>query len=115
MRKLIRSFKAHPILTPAFLLAAILTILFTIRTVVFTIYWANPAHQDQAIEPWMTVRYVAHSWDLPPNVLAQALGLSPDGRQRLSLQEIAKRDGVSLDELTRRIAAAAKALREAPQ
>jgi len=115
MRKLISSFKAHPILTPAFLLAAVLTVLFAIRTVAFTIYWANPAHQDQAIEPWMTARYVAHSWDLPADQVAAALGVELSTARRVSLKEIAASNGLSLDELAARIRAAAAAYREQPQ
>ena len=115
MRKLIASFKAHPVLTPAFLLAAALTILFTIRTIIFTIYWANPDHTDQAIEPWMTPRYLAYSWDLPPEEVAAALGVPLSSSRRVSLAEIAAQTGVSLDELQIRIRAAAAAYREHPQ
>ncbi len=113
MRKLTTLFRTHPVLTTAFFLAATLTVLFTIRTIVFTIYWANPAHHDQPLEPWMTLRYVARSWDLPPDLLAQTLELDPAPRQRLSLREIAAQKGMTLEELTRRIATAAQTLRGA--
>ncbi len=112
MRRLIDAFKTHPVLTPAFLLAAALTVMFTIRTVAFTIYWANPAHRDQPIEPWMTPRYVAHSWDLPPERVAAALGLEPGSARGLSLAEIAASGGLSLEEIEQRIRAAAAAYRE---
>ena len=120
MRKLIHLFRAHPVLTPAFLLAAALTLLFTIRTVVFTIYWSNPAHKNQQIEPWMTPRYVAYSWDLPPEAVARALGLpEPDGPgprlPRRSLQEISEQTGVPIAEMAARVEAAAESLREQPE
>ncbi len=111
MRRLIDAFKTHPVLTPAFLLAAALTLMFTIRTIVFTLYWADPAHRDQPIEPWMTPRYVAHSWDLPPEQVAAALGLEPGSARRLSLAEIAASSGLSMDEIAQRIRAAAAAHR----
>ena len=107
MRKLIAAFKAHPVLTPAFLLAAALTVLFTIRTIAFTIYWANPAHSDQALEAWMTPRYLAYSWDLPPEEIAAVLGVELGSSRRESLGDIAARNGMSLAEIEARIRAAA--------
>ncbi len=115
MRKLINLFKAHPVLTPAFLLAAALTVMFTIRTIVFTIYWANPAHKDQAIEPWMTPRYLAYSWDLPPEEVATALGVELGTSRRVSLAEITAKNGISLEEIEARIRATAARLREAAE
>lgn len=35
----------------------------------------DPAHQDQDLAAWMTPRYVAQSYKLPPNVLGPALFL----------------------------------------
>ncbi len=112
MRKLIGLLRAHPVLAPAFVLAAALTAMFLVRTVVFTIYWADPAHRDRQIEPWMTPRYVAYSWDLEPETVARALGLPAPGRgrpwlPRRNLGEIARESGVPLAELAARIERAA--------
>jgi len=115
MHKLISAFKAHPVLTPAFLLAAALTTMFIIRTVVFTIYWADPDHIDQAVQPWMTPRYVAHSWDLPPEEVAAALGVELSSSHRVTIGDIAAKNGLSLAELESRIRAAASRWREQPQ
>ncbi len=115
MRRLIQAFRRHPVLTPLFLLAAALTLMFTIRTVVFTIYWANPAHKQQQIEPWMTPRYLAHSWDLTPEQVARALDISPDTARGITLGEIARQKGISLEELTARLAEAASRAQETPQ
>ncbi len=112
MRKFIALFKAHPVLTPAFMLAATLTLLFAIRTIAFTIYWADPAHRDRAIEPWMTPRYVAQSWDLPPEEVAGALGIASGSARRVSMAEIAAQTGLSLEEIEARIRAAALARRQ---
>ncbi|HHB81003.1 MAG TPA: hypothetical protein ENK83_04550 [Aliiroseovarius sp.] len=107
MRKLIDLFKAHPVLTPAFLLAAALTILFTVRTLMFTIYWADPAHRNQALEPWMTPRYVAHSWGLPPEEVAAVLQVDFSPPRRITIGEIAAQNGLSLTEMESRIRAVA--------
>lgn len=47
---------------------------FAVRSVAFWMYWNDPAHRAQAIEPWMTPNYVAHSWDVPLRVVIDALG-----------------------------------------
>lgn len=111
MHRLIRLWRTHPVLSTAFLAAIALTAFFLVRLVVFSIYWSDPAHRDQAIEPWMTPRYVANSWDLPPEVLTKALGVTLEPRRRITLGEISALTGIGLDELDARIRAAAMAYR----
>jgi len=112
MRKLAALWRRHPILTTAFLAAAALTVLFTVRSVMFTVYWADPSHRDQAIKPWMTPRYVAHSWQLSPDEVIAALEVPLSAGHRKTLGEIATDAGVPLSTLTARIQAAATRLRE---
>ena len=78
-----RLWREHRLVFLAFVAALALTALFTIRAAVFAVYWTDPAHRDQAIEGWMTPRYVAHSWDLPRDVVGEALGLDPGGGPRV--------------------------------
>lgn len=47
-----------------------------VRLVSSAIYWADPAHRDQAIAPWMTPRYVARSWAVPPEIVLEPLGVT---------------------------------------
>jgi hypothetical protein len=65
------------LLAAVFLVALLAAGMFAFRTVRSTIYW--PLHRDEPIERWMPVNYVAHSYDVPPEVLWSALGL-PDPR-----------------------------------
>ncbi|WP_323764990.1 hypothetical protein [Marinovum sp.] len=102
----------NKLLLAGFVLALAVMAFFAIRTVAFWIYWADPTHRNQAIEPWMTPRYVAHSWHVPPEVVAEALDLRP-GSGRITLAEIAARDGVSLEEIAARVVAAIEAERAA--
>lgn len=111
-RALALLWRDNKLLLGGFLLALAVMAFFAIRTVLFWIYWADPAHRNQAIEPWMTPRYVAHSWHVPPEVVGRALGLVPGGG-RITLGEIAARDGVSLEEIARRVIAAIEAERAA--
>lgn len=81
---------------------------FAIRTVAATVYWMDPAHQDQTVAPWMTPRYIARSYKLPPDVLGPALFLEKDAPpRRTSLDRIAAENGLSLQALQLRIDAAA--------
>jgi hypothetical protein len=81
----------------AFLLSLSVAILFLVRAVRPAIYWHY--HQDEPINSWMSVGYVAHSYRVPPHVLYQALGLPLKPRDKRPLREIAKAQNRSLDEI----------------
>ena len=102
----------HRLLLIVFLIAVGASGFFAIRAVSATIYWMDPAHQDQALAGWMTPRYVARSYQLPPEVLDEALFLNSDEpRRRVSLDVIAAENGLTLALLQVRIDAAAVAWR----
>lgn len=108
MRRLLALWRRHPFLSSAFVLGALLTAMFIARSVMFAIYWSDPAHRFQEIEPWMPARYVAYSWGLTPEEMAAALELeSLPGRGR-TMGEISAETGVPLPVLAERIAAAAQ-------
>jgi hypothetical protein len=85
------------VLVLAFALAALGTGLFATRAVRRAIYWQT--HRDEPIKPWMSVRYVARSYRVPPHVLYQAIGLQPQPRDRRPLKEIAREQNRSVEEL----------------
>lgn len=104
-----RIWRAHKVLSLAFLAAILLTLLFGVRMVVFAVYWMDPAHRDQTLEGWMTPRYVAQSYELPPEVTALAIGVPyPPQNRGQTLADIAENQGVTLTELQARIEAAAR-------
>ncbi|RYG91035.1 hypothetical protein EU803_12715 [Loktanella sp. IMCC34160] len=104
----------HRLLTLLFAAALAATAFFGVRTVRQAIYWADPAHLDQPLEPWMPPNYVGMSYGLPPEVLIPILGLDADGpRQRITMGEVAAAQGITLRELQSRIEAAAQAHRAA--
>lgn len=47
---------------------------FAARSIAFWAYWNDPAHRAQAIEPWMTPKYISHSWRVPPDIVIDAMG-----------------------------------------
>lgn len=94
----------HKVLVTAFGLAAAITLFFSVRLVVDTLYWSDPTHRDQRIEGWMTPGYVAHSWEIPRPVMREALGLPPDTAAKArTLAEIAAEQGIPLPDLIAQI------------
>lgn len=104
--KLKRIWKAAPLATALLLAALAVTVFFAVRLTLGWIYWADPAHRDQQIADWMTPRYVALSWQVPPEVVAEALGLSPHQGRPQSLEAIAQARGERPEALIQAIEAA---------
>ncbi len=107
-RRLAHLWAQHRKAVLAFVAALLLMLFFAIRTISATLYWMDPAKQDQALAGWMTPRYVAQSYQLPPDVLGPALFLGAEAApRRRSLDRIAAENGVTLAELQERVEAAA--------
>ncbi len=96
MRRVIR---LHPLAAALFGVATLAALIFAVRTVVFAVYWSDPAHRDVAPRPWMTPRYIAMSWDLPPEDIAEALKLEPPLPHRPTLADIARQRGIPVEQL----------------
>lgn len=77
---------------------------YVYRTVERAAYWHN--HQDQPIENWMSVRYIAHSYHVPPPVLYEAIKLNPEPRDRRPLKQIATIQNRSIEEIKNELEAA---------
>ncbi len=107
MKRYFSALRRHPFLTLGFTLATLMTVMFAVRSVVFMVYWSDPDKSDQAIQGWMTARYVAQSWHLPPKVMYTALGTEKMPGRRQTLDQIAQDLGISLSELEARIVTAA--------
>lgn len=76
------------------------------------IYFNDPRHQNEALKPWMTPRYVALSYDLPRETVREIFGFTEafEGPQRMRF--VAERLDVSLEELTQMVRDAAQDYRE---
>lgn len=113
MTPLARLWKHHRIALLLFGLTLGLTLFFAVRMAVFTIYWSDPVHRNLEPEGWMTPGFVAHSWDLPPGTVAEALKLDPDGTpRRITLEELAEERGQPLSDLLSDVTAIIEAARE---
>jgi len=90
--------KARPLLVGGFVLALLATLFFAGRLAYQAIYWADPARREQAIEGWMTVGYIAKSWDVDaPDLDALASFPRPSVKGHPQpLSEIARDRGVAV-------------------
>ncbi|MCO6185488.1 hypothetical protein [Rhizobium sp. L1K21] len=108
-----RLWQENRLLLIAFSVAAALTLLFALRFVFAALYWHDPSHRNQPLEPWMTLRYVAHSWNVPVEALVQALDIDPDqrgGLRRRPIEDIADGAGVSYETFKQEVDAAVQQL-----
>jgi len=87
----------------AFVLAFLATLFFGVRLIVFTFYWADPEHRFQTLEGWMTPRYIAHSYGLPPEMVAGILDIGQPAAHRRTLDEILRESGQSMADFQRRL------------
>ena len=95
--------RQHKALFLAFSLAALVTVFFLIRAVVFFVYWSDPAHRNLPLEAWMTPRYIAYSYDLPLEDVGELLGIEAGAEFRPPLESIARKQGVPVSDLMDRI------------
>ena len=83
-------------LIAAFGLALVLFLAFTLHAL-----WVV-THLDTSpgpVQGWMTPGYVVRAYDIPPEVMAQTLGLDPGSARGKTLEEIAALQGVPLEAL----------------
>lgn len=85
------------LLLAVFLVALVVTGLFAVRAVRRAAYWRS--HRDEPIRPWMSVRYIARSYRVPPYVLYEAIQLQPEPHDRRPLREIAREQNRSVEAL----------------
>lgn len=110
-----RMWQHAPGLTVALAAALVLSLVFAFRLTFDAMHW-NDTPENDPLAGWMTPRYVAHSWDLPPETVAEALALDRDGSGgRVTLNDIAEARGVPVDTLIDALEAAIAARGGAPE
>lgn len=89
--------RRHPRLSLAFALTSLLALVFLGRFIFAVVYWS--AHHEEPLRPWMTIGYVGRSWDVPPPLLDDLLGLDrPEGKP-MTLHDIATQRGIPVEDL----------------
>ncbi len=89
----------HPRLFWGTVLAGTAACIFAAKLILFTIYWMDPDHRFHAPEPWMTPGYIARSHDVPPQQIAEFLGLGGASDHPMTLAQIAQKQGRDIDTL----------------
>lgn len=92
--KLALAWQQHRLLFLAFVVASVLAVVFIGRTVAFYAYWAT--HKQVPIEEWMTIGYIARSYDVDRDMLREALGLDTEQPDRRTLAQIAAARGITV-------------------
>lgn len=78
----------------ALIVASVLTLVFGLRLADSALHWSE--RRDAPIAAWMTLGYIARSWDVDRDGLATALGVAVVPGERLTLEGIAARTGTPL-------------------
>ena len=98
----------------AFLAVLCLAGFFGFKSVSQFVYWADPQNQDQTLAGWMTPRYVAQSYHVPPEVIQTAFGLDMDAApRRISLETLTAENDMTLEAMQSRVDTAVAAWRSA--
>jgi hypothetical protein len=95
----------------AFVAVAVVTLAFGARAVLFGFYWSDPAHHDQTLQGWMTPRYIARSWKVPPEVVVEALEMPMEPARRVTLEELAIERDMPMPELAATVREAVETFR----
>lgn len=104
--------RRHPWLTAAFFLFTALALWLLVETFDHARGWHGAPEEE--VRPWMTVGYVGRSWELDPRAIDGVAGLPlPEEAGRpLTLQEIADRRGVPVEDIVVLVEEAIRTLRE---
>jgi hypothetical protein len=108
-----RLWREAPFLTAGLTVALLVAAVFAFRLVSGMLYWEDPRHQDMPIAAWMSPRFVAMSWNVPREVVIEALQMVPDGEGPRPLERMAAERGVPVQVLIDDLEAAIAAWRVA--
>jgi len=105
MNKIKFLWQKHRLLLIGFSVATLVTLFFLTKFTVSVIYWSY--NRDVPIEPWQPIGYVAQSHQVDREWLMRQANM-PDGVkfERLTVEEAAKIDGVTYEEMRDRLTTA---------
>ncbi len=88
------------------LVSVIALLFFSSGFIANLIYFADPKHQNQPLEAWMTPKYVVMSYDLPPQIVDDVMGLRPKIDKQKPLTKVLEDLDMTMDELQIKVDAA---------
>ncbi len=98
-----------------FLLALVLVLYFAGSVMREMRGFHDAQHEGRPLEGWMTPRYVSMSYRVPPEEILALWQISPDIRRRMTLSEISKLNGMTIDQMQRLVTERARVLRAGGQ
>lgn len=88
---------------------------FGVRSALFWINRAPLVERELTITTWMTPRYIARSWGVPPEVILKAIDApDPPPNGPMNLTELAEYRGVTTQQIIAEAQAAIAAFRDLP-
>jgi hypothetical protein len=94
--------RSHPVIASVMALALVAALAFGGLAISRALSFRD-LPTDPPIAGWMTPAFVARSWQLPPEMMMQAIDGSPGEGRRLTLDAIAAERGLPLADLVTRI------------
>jgi len=113
MNALIHLWQTQKVAMLLMLLAILAMAFFGFRFIRVAVYFNDPAHIQQPLEPWMTPRYVGRSYRLPPEDVRAIMQLGPPEGHPPTMEEVTHDMGISMDEMEAMIRAASEARKAA--
>lgn len=95
------AWRHHPWISTAFLLALVVAVVLFVRAIWVAVYWSGVDEVNPKLEPWMTPRYVIHTWDIKRRDLRQLVAGEEDdvdGLHDLTMGKIAILKGMEFDQ-----------------
>ncbi len=83
--------RRRPLLTSAFIIAAVLTTIFFAKAIFHYTYWTD--HRQQSVARWMTPDYIARAWKLDIEDIEELLDLDDGELTRKPIARIALQRG----------------------
>ncbi|CUX80415.1 MAG: hypothetical protein HLUCCA05_11430 [Roseibaca calidilacus] len=113
-RRIHHLWRRAPVVTLVIGAALVVALIAALRLAIAVSHW-GAVPSDPHLAGWMTPRFVAHSWDVPSEVVWQSLMLGPDGpARRITLAELAKAQNIPLPLLLEELRADIAAHRAEP-
>lgn len=107
---MIEHFKRQKLLAAAFVAALAITVFFVIQALDTRPDFRGPPDPDQPVAGWMTPMFVVRTWDLPRDVVGEALNLQRDrSARRITIDDLAAQQGRPAAELIDALTAAIEA------
>jgi hypothetical protein len=101
------------LLVSVFVLASVLALWFAAQVIMDFLYFNDPNNVDVDLKPWMSPRFIVLTYDLPRPLVFDILLLDENTGSGQRLKHVAEDLGLTLDELTTQVRAAAQDYRAA--